>query len=1785
MKIKEPEKLARHGLTEADFGIWKDELEVFLSTNAAFDDFLPGGKYSTWEPSEKFTWRIRHVVEGDNPDNLRKIQKNLRQVLSITARYIHKDHYAPIMKLCTSFEWIYKRVRKDHNIQRQGIFFLNIAEINYDPNTDDRDPIGLYNNYRSLVIENMYKTGDKINSGSETFTEDEVLTASHENLIFLNVLMLIHKKLPAYIKKHFSHKIGKHNSILDYQTEILTNAKQYIEEIENEEATLNAIHQRQPEQDPQCNYMSTNRNSRGGRGRGRYQTPYRYQNASPRTQKPFPQSESTRMFCILCYRSGTSKQEYTNHRIGEPSCKSMSQKDKDMLLQRATAQLNNITLDDDHDLMAENGYELDDAQHSDYENKVTTSNSNFANHPENKAITDKKSKNENIFSECKCMYRLMCNHIKPVPTQTLTCQDKPGNNIFLDLDTGATVSYAKYDMVKKFNFSIKPNYQLCTLADGITKMECIGEIDETFYINQFKIRFHAVVVEKLHCSYVAGNNFMLENKVVQNIANKTITIHNKYVIPETNKMLLLPTLSNTILRNNSIKVVLPGQQVMYKLAHKEGEKIAVQACFQNKQAIWPTPQICKVSNNHISVTNETNDIIHLKNGNDRIQACTLSDKISENKCFISKAPKSFNSDQYKNVEINKVNIPANTIQRILDINEKYKSVFDENLSKGYNMAFGKHYCRLNWASQARPQANKISNINYDYDTKVLLQQVIDDFTAQGVLGIPQNDNVSIQHVSPAFLVRKQRAKNVPKSELTAKHMRMVVNFSNLNEYLKNIPFPVTKQKDIFTHLGRWKYIITIDLFQGFFQNILHPQDGQWLGISSPFGGLRYFKRSAQGLIGQSEELDELLTKVLGPEMKLGFTARIADDLYVGGSSPEEAADNYEKVIHKLHAANLKISADKTKIFLNSVDILGWSWKTGGFLSPSPHRILTLKNTSASDIKTIKDLRSFLGLYKTLIQASPNLTLLLDPFDKIIADKASKDEVQWDESLKISFLKAKEAIDDIQDLYLPSPHDQLLIIVDAAKSPPGLGHVLYAIKDGRKLPVAFHSVKLSESHSRWNSCELEALALATSIQSEYHILKESKKPIFIAPDSKAVADAANLIKKGQFSSNPRMQALITNINRIPIVVQHASGKNKLNQCGDFQSRNPSTCQAEHCSVCKFVQEVSETVLHPHAINAIKTVEVSEDMMKNVNAWKSVQEDSKVCQMAKSHIISGKTPSAKSGKFLSEVRRLIKVVDKDLVKENGMLFVTSKPNIFSNKPVKKVVIPSSHLPAVLWQLHTSLNHPPKSQLKSQFDRLFYSVGLHPELDILYSECHFCQTHLKIPSVTTHHTVNDTKVPGSSFHADVIKRAAQNIFIIRDNFSSFTMAKLIPSENHSNLKQALIDLLIPFKLIGLITVKVDNATGFKPLLDDKDPELVKLGIKVIATDVFNKNENSVVDKSCLELQQELVRLEPAGRPITNTTLQTAIQILNSKLRRNGQISAYEIYFNRNMHTGNSLNLDFDALKKQQTDVRNLHNDRHNATVTSKSSTPPVPGDIVIIPSQHVKHKARDTFLVTSTDNDTVKVQKILHSTSAKPNLRAKQYVTSAKRVHVTSKSHHFHSTQKSVHSPAPFNYDTSTSDSDDDDYYFVPLNSSIPHSKDVITANTTDNSELPRNLSPDDAIPPELPPQLPPRSRSPSPFHGFRTPPPRPPPTLSKRERQKILARQKINQVYEKEGRRHSTTAHDFLDTPFHPARPSHPSASSLEWDYDEVNRLADDVFSDDTPEGSPGADSPEGGRQST
>ena len=1587
MKIKYPEKLPQEGVSEAQFTFWKDKLEVYLNTEEKFHKFLPGGSYSNWTSAEDNPNQILTAIQPDTDASLPRIRRELKAFITTIGDYVHLDYYHPISRHSTSLEWIYKKIRQDYNLELQGIHFLNLLDLQWDP-TGNNTPIGFYNKYRSLIIGNLKPQGTRIQWLNHTLERDEKLLPSHEDLIFLNVLQLLHPKLPAYIRTHYAHKIGKDLTLMDFKQEILGKCKEFIQDIENPPivaaaaAAAAAASTPTPEPDEmlQCSYIPApiqrNRNrpqffrppfQQNYRYRPRFQPASSYRNQQPfRYQQPsIPYQPSSKLFCRLCQATGKSNNIVYSHHIGK-TCPSLSDKDKERL---STPQLNNIEIQDDYQAaMQDNGYFLEETETYDENEQVN----------KHTVITP-------IMSPT-------CNFIQPVPAQILTVQDQNHADVHLDLDSGANVSFCKLDTVRAHGFKINPNGQLSRLADGKTPMEALGEVDEIFFRNQFQVRFHAIVTKDLHTDFIAGNNFIKENKVIQDFDANTITVHKKYTVPETSRDMILPTQpNNLILSNNHIDVLLPGGELRFTVPHLDETMLAVQPYHQNKQDQWPLPQLCQVKNNTIYLQNSANFPVNVKNT--KIQVRTLSDAQNYEpnivKCHDYIKPEFV--DNTPLIQINKKNIEPSVLKHIEAINNTYKDVFDENLDIGYNHSMGKHFVKLNWANETRPDASKVQMINYDHDQKVLLQNVIDELTHKNVLAIPQDYNINIQHCSPAFLVRKGRAKNKAAKDLTTADMRLVCNFTKLNTYLKNIPTPVTKPRDIFSKLGRWNYLIVMDLSSGFFQNHMDKKDFEWLGISSPFGGMRFLKRSGQGLIGMSEQLDELLCKVIGNEMKEGIVDRIADDIFVGGKTAAEAANNYARVLKKFQQANIKISASKTKVFLESTDILGWTWHTGGFLSPSPHRVNALRNTKYQDIKNIKDLRSWLGLYKTLLPASPQLTLILHPFDLEVADAQSKDPVHWTRDLIHHFIQATKNVENLQRLYLPAPSDLLLIETDAARMPPGIGHTVYAIKDDRKLPVTFHSAKLSDGHQKWNPCELEALAISTAIQAEFNLLKEAKNPTIICTDSKPVHDAIKLIRKGNYSTNPRIQALLTNINRVPITVRLVSGKLKHNQSSDLQSRNPSSCSVAHCSVCIFVQDSSSSILLP-SCNSIG--------MPNRLAWKKIQDEQKSTREAKSHLKSGKTPSNATGKLNSEIKRLCKFATVN--KKDDVLIVKSQPTTFSSIDKELIVIPSSHLPALLWNMHNTLQHPSKSQLKAQFDKQYYSVGLTPNLEKIYEDCFYCSTQKKIPSTAKHETLTEVTTPGTVFHADVIKRQGQKIFVVRDHFSTLTAATIVRSENHADMKTAIIELIMPIKLHGETIVKVDNATSFLPLIDKKDPELNKLQITVIMTDVFNKNENSCVDRACSELETELKRVEPDGTPISRTTLHLAICRLNTKLRRNNQLSAYEIHFNRDMYTGSNLNLDYEKIRSDQLNTRNKHNAKYNEKLPSSTQKPPAPGDVVIIKNKTDKHKANDVFLVSSTSKDKIGIQKIIHPHTEDSNLRSKVYYTKPSYLHVAKRHH---------------------------------------------------------------------------------------------------------------------------------------------------------------------------------------
>ena len=1591
IKISKPERLPKEGITDVDFLTWKNELENYLNQDDNFQLFTARGVYSTWVAAEIDDRRLLAPKGHDANADLPARRRLLNNFLTITAGCCYKDHYMTIIQQATSFEWIWQEIKNIYQITHRGKDFLNIVDIKWDAST--MTATSVYNAYRSKILENLKPKDTLIKWKNTTTATNEVLSPTFEDHILLSVLQLIDNRLPAKVREIYGPRMENERFLMDFKQDILGNVAKMLDDLDATEVQINAINQ-------QFNRtrFSARRNN--------------YRNND---KKQFIPNNSNNKFCRLCHTSRRPRSVVTTHEIGDLDCPSLSERDKNALRIKgiATAPVLATPMTEEEELA-----------------EIARAHGYDDNQPGFNTELGQSLNNDQV-------HLSPTNYIAPVPSQILTLYQNE-KVIHLDLDSGSWVSCVKADFVTEMNWKIYPNGQLAKLADNKTVLKSVGEIHETFTRNNWSVTFDALVLPNLHTNAIGGNNFMKDNNIEQKISSKNIIVHNKFIVPETNRNVPLPThLNNLIVSSPINKVILPQQDISLSVPLPDKTQVTVEPRASNNLD-WPTPQICTVTDGKIIINNNTNQPVRPTKNKHEFQLRAIETK---NACNPEpgyaytqqhKQPQDYSNDITINLQI----MNQQQQQRVETIINNNKATFNKDLSEGYNHHAGKHYCRLNWANKERPKASKVICPSYNSALNSLLQDVCDELTDNNVLGVPQDDGIIVQCISPCFLRRKQKAKDKPMDQLTKDDVRLVVNTNFLGQHLKNIPSKITKPQEVYAALSRWKYIIKTDLYQGFFQNHLHPEAYQWCAIQTPFGGMRYFKRSIQGLVGQTEEQDENLSKVLHQLLKTGKCVKIADDILAGGSDIDEAITNFELLVTTLNNNNLKISPSKTYLFPKQVDILSWVWNQGGYLTPSPHRKQALADIATEDIKTIKDMRSWIGLFKTFADCTPNLTAILDPFDTLVGGKDSKDTITWTPLLTNQFTKAKLHINNMTDMYLPQPDDQLIITCDGARTPPAVGMVLQAKNNsGVTKTVRYYSVKLKNHHLKWFPCELEAVALGTAVEAFYEYIKNSNKPVIICPDSKAVVDAAKKIAKGQFSLSPRIQTFLNNLGKIRHDIQHISGKSGHNAAGDFQSRSASTCSAELCQICSYVNNNADTIINVK-LNAV-TENNNADAMPFLNrtAWKSIQDKDKACIQAKTCLSTGQTPSKKSGKANVESRRIF---DKAAIAKDGLLVVKQTIPLSTTK-LERIVIPTAFLDSLLSQLHIKFQHPAKSQMNSIFAKYFFAHGASNAIDQLYDSCQTCKASQILPKqLQTYTTQTNAKQPGTHFGVDVLKRAKQKIIVCTDQFSTFVTAAFIEDETKDSLKNGIIKTTQAIRHPGQITVRVDAAAGFKSLNIADDTDLKNLNIILEIGDPLNKNSNACVDKSIAELNHELRKLVQTESPINEATLSKAVLSLNNKLRRNGQLSSSSILFARDRLTNTNLHINDATLAADQLKTR-LHNNNNVKTAKPAKHQQLQPGDIVMQKDNPKKHKIRDSFIITTANKSNIIMQKVRNNVNQRANISNVKYNIKPNRLMKVNNSNPYSrkKTATTCHSNwSPFR-DNESSDSDtnsetDDDQY---------------------------------------------------------------------------------------------------------------------------------------------------------
>jgi hypothetical protein len=204
----------------------------------------------------------------------------------------------------------------------------------------------------------------------------------------------------------------------------------------------------------------------------------------------------------------------------------------------------------------------------------------------------------------------------------------------------------------------------------------------------------------------------------------------------------------------------------------------------------------------------------------------------------------------------------------------------------------------------QPPQGKGRLLQYSRKQLELLQSKFNELEAMGVFNCPEDVGMQVEYLNPSFLVKEGSS-----------DFRLVTAFSEVARYSKPQPSLMPNVDSVLRKIGQWTFITKTHLTKAFYQIPLARDSMKYCGVVTPFRGIRVYTRTAMGMPGSETALEELTCRVLGDLLEEGIVIKLADDLYCGGNTPHELANNFARLLATLECCNLKLSPSKLNVNL------------------------------------------------------------------------------------------------------------------------------------------------------------------------------------------------------------------------------------------------------------------------------------------------------------------------------------------------------------------------------------------------------------------------------------------------------------------------------------------------------------------------------------------------------------------------------------------------------------------------------------------------------------------------------------------------------------------------------------------------------------------------------------------------------------------------------------------------------------------------------------------------------
>ena len=752
------------------------------------------------------------------------------------------------------------------------------------------------------------------------------------------------------------------------------------------------------------------------------------------------------------------------------------------------------------------------------------------------------------------------------------------------VDTGAEVTILSDTLFHTLEH--KPYIIKETIMHGAGKemsMKCRITNPVRFRIGKLSFT-HGLYVAPLDCEMILGYDFMAENKVVLDVAQRQMTIAGQTVnlLQGSEKPRAAPRAFKITIPE---KTVIPPQSVVRLscAAPTQDHDFVVEPTKNTKLFIPRTvcakgsnPEVCFVNVNDSPVTlrkgleiaeGEKADIVAAP-GNHSVNACAEGKKSDEDLKLPDHLKDMYSSSCHQLNQEQKLELKKLLIQ--------YSDVFAKTDFDLGNFTAIEHSIDTGDAKPVKLRMRR-TPLCFANEEEAHLQKMLDAGVIQPSIS---------EWASAPVLIRKRDG-----------GVRWCIDYRCLNSLTVKDTFPLPLIDQCLDTLADNLWFSKLDANSAYWQVKIKPSDRKKTAFITKYGLFECVKMSF-GLCnapGTYARVMNLLLRGLTWRTVLAFL----DDILVLGTDFQTHLANLKEIFERFRQYQLKLKPGKCQLFRKSVEFLGRKVSKNGLQIGAQH----LQPVKDWPIPTCtREIESFLGFANYHRSFIKNYAKITQPLYEITGKKPFK----WNLNRQLAFEKVKKKLLTAPVLSLPNNRDYFILDTDA--SDKAIGAELIQIQDGKERTIAYGSLVLTPEQRRYCTTRKELLAVVRFTRQFRHYL--------LGRQFTVRTDHSSLTWLMGFKEpQAQLARWLEELSQYDMIIQHRPGKlhvdadslsripDKVKFCPNYTAdmdltrlpcKGCSYCTRAHKNWSKFLKDVDE------AVTLTKRVHKPTKLVKNIGS---------------------------------------------------------------------------------------------------------------------------------------------------------------------------------------------------------------------------------------------------------------------------------------------------------------------------------------------------------------------------------------------------------------------------------------------------------------------------------------------------------------------------------------------------------------------------------------------------------